>query len=131
MSNNEGSEIILRGQGLCNLTEIVVRADDTKETLMEKMRIATILGTIQASYTDFKYVRPIWRKNAEEEALLGVSLTGIMDNPFTNKPSEELKVFLNDMRDYSVEVNKSIADKLGINPAMATTAIKPLTELAA
>lgn len=122
---NPCSEIVLRNNGLCNLTEVVVRAEDTKDTLMNKMRLATILGTIQASFTEFKYVRPIWKKNAEEEALLGVSLTGIMDNSFLNKPSEELAKFLNSLRDYSIGINQGIADKLGINPAMATTCIKP------
>lgn len=124
---NPCSEIILRSNQCCNLTEVVVRESDTKETLKKKVRIATILGTIQASYTDFKYVRPIWKKNAEEEALLGVSLTGVMDNKLMSGESsvDELKQTLSDLRDYSISVNKEYAGKLGINPATAITCNKP------
>ena len=78
---NPCSEIILRPLQFCNLTEVVVRSDDTVESLGRKVRLATILGTIQSSFTEFKYLRKIWRNNCEEERLLGVSLTGILDNP--------------------------------------------------
>ena len=122
---NPCSEIILRSAGVCNLSTCVIRAEDTKETMREKVRLATILGTIQATYTNFRYVRPVWKRNAAEEALLGVSMTGIMDNHFMNTPSVELEEFLEELKDYSVEVNIEYAEKLGINPAMATTCIKP------
>ena len=119
---NPCSEIVLRNNGLCNLTEVVIRETDTVASLLHKVELASILGTIQASYTDFKYVRPIWRKNAEEEALLGVSLTGIMDSLLTSNPTKEL---LNKMRDASIKTNQEWADKLGIGRAMATTCVKP------
>lgn len=105
----------------------MVKPYDTKETLKSKARLATILGTIQSTFTDFRYVRPIWKKNAEEERLLGVSLTGIYDNPLTYSANGDgrLEQMLEELRDYVVEVNKEWADKLGINPAAATTCIKP------
>ena len=82
---NPCSEIVLRDQQFCNLSEVVIRADDTIETLSKKVRIATFIGTLQATLTDFKYLNPEWRKNTEEEALLGVSLTGIMDHAILNR----------------------------------------------
>jgi ribonucleoside-diphosphate reductase alpha chain len=118
---NPCSEIILRPYGFCNLTEIVVRADDTIEALKKKARVATILGTIQSSFTDFKYLRKIWKDNADEERLLGVSLTGVCDNRFL-VGAEEL---LSEVRDYVVEVNKEWAKRLKINQSAATTCIKP------
>jgi hypothetical protein len=128
---NPCGEIALRSAGLCNLTEVVVRASDTIGELKRKARLATILGTIQSTYTDFRYVRSIWQRNAEEERLLGVSLTGIYDNPALSRSSEtqegkrELVHLLEMLREYCVEVNKQFAERLGINPSVAITTVKP------
>ena len=123
---NPCSEIILRSKQFCNLSEVVVRADDDYGSLRDKVRIATILGTLQATLTDFKYLRPIWKKNTEEEALLGVSLTGIMDNPYLSgqKPTD-LQRWLEELRDYAIAINKKWAKKLGINQSAAITCVKP------
>lgn len=125
VGTNPCGEIALRSAGLCNLTEIVVRAGDTVETLKRKARIATILGTIQSTFTDFRYVRSIWKRNAEEERLLGVSLTGIYDNVSLSASGRELSELLSEVREYCVEVNKEFAEKLGINPSVAVTTVKP------
>jgi len=123
---NPCSEIILRPYQFCNLTEIIVRADDTMETLKRKMRIATIIGTFQSTLTHFPYLRKIWRDNTEAERLLGVSMTGILDHHDFNNPDDpELPARLEALRDYSIEVNKELAEVLGIPQAAATTAIKP------
>jgi ribonucleoside-diphosphate reductase alpha chain len=125
---NPCGEIILRPQGLCNLTEAVARADDTFETMKEKVEIAAILGTYQSTLTDFRYVRNVWRKNAEEERLLGVSITGIMDSPLLNgygESKEVLEGILIKLKEHVINVNKKWADKLGINPSVATTTNKP------
>ena len=121
---NPCSEIILRPYQFCNLTEVVVRRDDTKDTLKEKIRAATILGTLQATLTDFRYLRRIWQKNTEEEALLGVSLTGIMDNPLTYN-LKTLGGVLDTLREEAIKINKTWAKKLGINPSAAITCVKP------
>lgn len=121
---NPCSEIILRPYQFCNLTEVVCRADDTFDTLKRKVELATILGTIQASYTNFRYLRPIWRKNTEEEALLGVSFTGLMDSKLKDmyyESSDELEA----LKQHSVEINKIWAEKLGINQSAAITCVKP------
>lgn len=125
LGTNPCGEIALRNAGLCNLTEIVVRATDTIDDLKRKARLATILGTIQSTYTDFRYVRSIWKRNAEEERLLGVSLTGIYDNPLTYKVGAELCDLLRGLKDYCVEINREYAAKLGINPSVAVTTVKP------
>jgi len=124
---NPCSEIILRDGQFCNLTEIVVRGDDTQKDIMRKARLATILGTFQASLTNIKRLRPKWVKNTEEESLLGVSLTGIMDNSFMNGSvdKEALPKFLEKVRKEVVEINAHWSELLGINQATATTAIKP------
>lgn len=122
---NPCSEIILRSQQFCNLSEVVIRSTDTKEDLQRKIRLATILGTIQSTLTDFKYISKKWKMNCEEERLLGVSLTGIMDNAFTSTITDELESFLQDMRTYSIEVNAQWADRIGINPSVAITCVKP------
>ena len=122
---NPCSEIILRPNQFCNLTEVVCRPSDTKETLMDKIKAATILGTIQSTLTNFKYLRKIWTKNTEEERLLGVSLTGILDCPLLTEENPNLEELLNDLRDYAVEVNREYADLLGINPSAAITCVKP------
>lgn len=121
------SEIILRDKQFCNLTEVIIRKEDTTITLKEKVRIATILGTFQASLTKFGVLSEQWRKNTEEEALLGVSLTGIMDNLITSGQwdKKELEVILSDLRQYAVEVNKQVAEMLGIKPSAAITCVKP------
>lgn len=117
---NPCSEIILRPFQFCNLTEVVVRPNDTVESLSRKVRIATILGTIQSTFTEFKYLRAIWRKNCEEERLLGVSLTGILDNP--EILNEET---LTALREVAVNVNKEWAEKLGVPDSTAITCVKP------
>ena len=122
---NPCSEIILRPNQFCNLTEVVCRPSDTKETLMDKIKAATILGTLQSTLTNFKYLRKIWTKNTEEERLLGVSLTGILDCPLLTEENPNLEELLNDLRDYAVEVNREYADLLGINPSAAITCVKP------
>lgn len=123
---NPCSEIILRSNEFCNLSEVVVRADDTLETLKEKVRKATIIGTLQSSLTDFRYLRVRWKRNTEEEALLGVSLTGIMDHAIlgdANNP--ELAVWLEEMRDVSIATNKEWAERIGVNQSVAITCVKP------
>ncbi len=120
-------EIVLRPNGLCNLSEVVIRQDDTLETVRNKVRLATILGTMQATLTSFRYLRPIWTKNAVEEALLGVSMTGVMDHPlFGGRLGKQvLKAALEELRDYAISVNQEWAERLGINPAAAVTCQKP------
>ena len=127
---NPCSEIILRPNQFCNLTEVVVRSSDTLESLKEKVRKAAILGTLQATLTDFRYLRKIWKTNTEEEALLGVSLTGIMDHPVLSGQSEDasgmrLQTWLKEMRDVAIETNLEWSKRLGIQPAAAITCVKP------
>ena len=122
---NPCSEILLRDREFCNLTEVVVRADDTEETLARKIRLATILGTFQATLTYFPYLSAGWKKNCEEEALLGVSLTGILDSPLLRANTEETKQLLTRLRESTIVVNKEYAKKIGINPAAAITTVKP------
>ena len=122
---NPCAEIALRSAGLCNLSEVVIRSKDTLETLKEKIRIATIIGTYQSLLTDFRYVRSIWKKNQEEERLLGVSLTGIMDHPVLSQVTDEATSWLIELKQYAITVNKEWADKLGINQAAAVTTVKP------
>jgi len=122
---NPCGEIILRPQGFCNLTEVVVRPNDTKASLKRKIRLATILGTLQSTLTDFRYLRREWTKNAEEERLLGVSLTGLMDNQIMFSNGPELAKLLEELKQYSIEVNKEWADKLNIKPSASITCVKP------
>jgi ribonucleoside-triphosphate reductase len=122
VGTNPCAEIQLRNSQLCNLSEVVCRVDDTEEDLARKVKLATILGTLQASLTEFKYVRKIWQKNCEEERLLGVSLTGIQDCKILRNPDPAM---LERLRDYAQEVNVEYAQKLDINPATAITTIKP------
>lgn len=124
VGTNPCGEIALRSAGLCNLTEVVVRSDDNIESLKRKVRLAAILGTIQSTFTDFRYVRNIWKRNAEEERLLGVSLTGIYDNAVLGT-AEGLPSILAGLKEYAVEVNREYAEKLGINPSVAVTTVKP------
>jgi len=122
---NPCSEIILRPYQFCNLTEVVVRATDTLEDLERKVRLATILGTIQSTYTNFPYLRKIWQKNTEEERLLGVSLTGIMDNPLMTTKNKGLEKTLEHLRLIAVDTNTEWANRLGISPSVAITCVKP------
>jgi len=135
---NPCSEIILRPYQFCNLSEVVVRAEDTEETLLEKVEMATILGTLQSTLTDFKYLRSQWRKNTEEERLLGVSLTGIMDNKLLNSYNmiyledgqmvfDETYVggILEKLKEKAIETNKQYAKSLGIPQSTAITCVKP------
>ena len=122
---NPCSEILLRDAEFCNLTEIVVREDDTVESLKRKIRLATILGTWQSTLTDFRYLSSSWKKNCEEERLLGVSLTGIMDCETTRCVDDKLEFKLNEMRRVCVDTNKEFAKKIGIPQSAATTCVKP------
>jgi len=119
---NPCSEIILRDKQFCNLTEVVIRASDTFESLKRKVELATILGTIQSTLTNFQFLSEEWKKNTEEERLLGVSLTGIMDSVLTNNPDPAM---LEELRNHAKEVNKEWADRLGIPASASITAIKP------
>ena len=122
---NPCSEIILRPYQFCNLTEVVVRENDTIDTLSNKVRLATILGTAQSTLTHFPYLRKIWTKNTEEERLLGVSLTGIMDNPLTNGSKEGLEKALEHLRKVALETNVEYAHKFKIPVSTAITCVKP------
>ena len=122
---NPCSEIILRPYQFCNLTEVVIRATDTLEDLERKIRLATILGTIQSTYTKFPYLRKVWSTNTEEERLLGVSLTGIMDNPLMTLANKGLEKTLEHLRGVAVSTNAEWADRLGIPVAAAITCVKP------
>jgi ribonucleoside-diphosphate reductase alpha chain len=123
---NPCSEIILRPHQFCNLTEVVVRATDDFDSLKRKVRLATILGTFQATLTDFKYLRKVWKQNTEEERLLGVSLTGIFDNKLlTNKGTHQIGPNLREMRQEAVMTNAKYAKAIGIPQSTAITCVKP------
>ena len=122
---NPCSEIILRPYQFCNLTEVVCRASDTLETLKKKIEVATILGTLQSTLTNFKYLRKIWKDNTEEERLLGVSLTGILDCPILAPHNTTLKDTLETLKTVAVETNKKYAELLGIPQSTAITCVKP------
>jgi ribonucleoside-diphosphate reductase alpha chain len=122
---NPCSEIILRPYQFCNLTEVVVRSTDSIDDLENKVRLATILGTIQSAYTKFPYLRKVWQRNTEEERLLGVSLTGIMDNPLMTTKNAGLDKTLERLRNVAVATNAEWADHLGIPVAAAISCVKP------
>lgn len=123
---NPCGEIILRPFGFCNLTEVVVRAGDTHLDLERKVRIATLLGTYQSTLTDYKYIRKSWKSNAEEERLLGVSFTGLMDHKLlSGKGGQGLEGQLQKLREHAIATNKEWAEKLGIPPSAAITTVKP------
>jgi ribonucleoside-triphosphate reductase len=124
---NPCSEIILRPYQFCNLSEVVVRPEDTLKTLKKKVRVAAILGTLQATLTDFRYLRKIWQDNTKEEALLGVSLTGIMDHPVMSgrTESENLKEWLTELKEEAIRTNVKWSTMLKINASTAITAVKP------
>ena len=126
---NPCSEIILRSREFCNLSEVVVRSTDTRDTLKKKVRLATMLGTIQSTLVNFKYVSSAWKNNCEEERLLGVSLTGIMDNKLLNGKMSStegtLESLLQGLRGEAIKTNKEFAEKIGINQSVAVTCVKP------
>ena len=122
---NPCSEIILRDKEFCNLTEIVVRGNDTKESLARKVRLATILGTWQSTLTNFKYLSSEWERNCKEERLLGVSMTGIMDCELTNGKKGNLEKLLTDLKTQAIVQNKITAKGIGINESVAITCVKP------
>ena len=123
---NPCSEIILRPYQFCNLSEVVVREDDDLATLKNKVTMATILGTFQATLTNFKYLRKVWKDNTEEERLLGVSLTGIMDNKLLSGYDDlKLKDILTELKETAIEVNKNYSEQLGIPQSTAITCVKP------
>lgn len=124
---NPCAEIILRPNQFCNLTEVVVRKEDTVQTLKEKVRLATILGTIQSTYTHFPYLRKIWKDNTEEERLLGVSLTGILDNLAMSGTGDKVALAgrLSCLKTVAIDTNAEWADKLGIARSVAVTTVKP------
>ncbi len=122
---NPCSEIILRSNEFCNLSEVVVREKDSLDTLKRKVRIATIIGTLQATLTEFRYLRVRWKRNTEEECLLGVSLTGIMDHAVLSTPGPKLEKWLTEMKNVAIETNKELASKLEINQSAAITCVKP------
>lgn len=122
---NPCGEILLRNAGFCNLSEAVIRPNDTLETLKEKVRIATIIGTFQSMLTNYRYLRNIWKKNAEEERLLGVSLTGIMDHSVLSSVSDESRHWLREMKKVVIQTNEHWAEKLGVEPSAALTTTKP------
>jgi ribonucleoside-diphosphate reductase alpha chain len=122
---NPCSEIILRSKEFCNLSEVVVRGGDTPESLEKKVRSATILGTFQSSLTNFKYLSREWTKNCDEERLLGVSLTGIMDNSLTNGKKGKLENLLENLKNVAIKTNKEFSEKLGISQSAAITCVKP------
>ncbi len=125
---NPCSEIVLRNKQFCNLSEVVVRPDDTEETLKEKVEIATIFGTLQSTLSDFRYLTKQWKDNTEEERLLGVSLTGIMDHEVLSGNifnQTVLKEMLINLKEHSIKTNKKWAEMLGVNQATAITCVKP------
>ena len=122
---NPCSEIILRSREFCNLSECIVRRHDTAESLAKKVRVATIIGTFQSTLTNFRYLTKEWERNCSDERLLGVSLTGILDNPLTSGRKKGLDELLQNLRKVAVETNKEWADKLGVNRSAAITCVKP------
>lgn len=131
---NPCSEIILKPKQFCNLTEVVIRPGDNLESLRSKVKVAVVLGTIQSTYTDFGFISEQWKKNCEEERLLGVSLTGIYDHPVMSGQWEEIDVgeydrhledWLKELREYAIKVNKEWAVRLGVGPSAAITCVKP------
>jgi ribonucleoside-diphosphate reductase alpha chain len=122
---NPCSEIILRPYQFCNLTEVVVRANDTLDSLKRKVKLATILGTVQSTLTNFPYLRDVWKQNTESERLLGVSMTGIMDSPITNGREEDLGYTLSYLRMVAIETNSVWSKLLGVQQSTAITCVKP------
>lgn len=123
---NPCSEIILRPYQFCNLSEVIVRREDGLDDLLRKVELATILGTIQSTLTNFRYLRPIWRRNTEEERLLGVSLTGVMDHLILSGQQDHwTSTWLKELKEKAIETNREWAKRLGIPQATAITCVKP------
>ncbi len=122
---NPCSEISLRPYQFCNLTEVVVRATDNLRDIKDKVEVATILGTIQSTYTKFPYLRKVWQRNTEEERLLGVSLTGVMDNPIMTSANKNLARDLESLKEYAVYINSVWSKSLGVEQSTAVTCCKP------
>ena len=122
---NPCSEIVLRSAQTCNLSEVVIRPEDTLESLKKKVEIATIIGTVQSTLTDIKYLRSTWKKNMEEERLLGVSLTGIMDHYLLSKATGDAATWLKEMKEHAIATNKRYSKHLSINPSTSITCVKP------
>ena len=122
---NPCGEIILRSAGFCNLSEAVLRHEDSMESVLRKVEIATIIGTLQSTLTDYDFLRAKWRKNAEEERLLGVSLTGIMDHPIFCRVHDAMGDALRDLKQRAIDTNKEVAERLNIEPSAAITTVKP------
>ena len=122
---NPCNEIILRPHQFCNLTEVVIKQNDKDEDIIAKIRLATILGTAQSTFTDFPYLRKVWQFNTQEERLLGVSLTGIMDNILTNGKLVDMDKRLTKYKQVAIDTNRRYADKFGIQPSTAITCVKP------
>lgn len=122
---NPCGEIILRSAGFCNLSEAVLRADDSLESVKNKVKIATIIGTLQSTLTSYRFLRNKWKKNADEERLLGVSLTGIMDHPILRRVDANTASLLRDLRQLAVDTNKEVAERLNVEPSAAITTVKP------
>jgi len=125
IGTNPCGEILLRSRQLCNLTEVVVRPEDTFESLKKKIQIATLMGTWQAGFTKFKFLDKAWKINCEEEALLGVSLTGLRDHMILGNVNDRAKKWLSDLKHVAIATNKKVAERIGINQATAITCIKP------
>ena len=125
MSNTSGGEIILRDCSTCNLSEVIVRAGDSLESLRRKVKVAVMFGCWQATFTKYPFVRPLWADNCSEERLLGVSLTGIMDNPVLNNVSDRMKRWLGDLRATAISECEKWCKKLDINMSVAITTVKP------
>ena len=123
--DKNGNPIAGTGGQFCNLSEVVIRASDNKKDLLRKVRLATILGTIQSTFTKFPYLRKVWARNTAEERLLGVSLTGIMDNTLTNGKEGDLNALLEELKQCAIDTNKEWADRLGIEVSAAITCVKP------
>lgn len=122
---NPCGEVVLRSREFCNLSEAIIKESDSEDDIQEKIRLATILGTWQSTLTNYKYISKKWKENVEEERLLGVSLTGIMDNVYTNSKKEGLASRLDKWRELAVATNDEWAKKLKINPSLAITCVKP------
>ena len=125
LGTNPCGEILLRPNQFCNLTEVVIEEKDSASDILNKVRLATILGTWQSTLTNFKYIRKSWKDNCEEERLLGVSLTGIFGNKITGTNNAKLASYLDEMRNLAVDTNCQEAEKLGINCSMSITCVKP------
>jgi hypothetical protein len=125
VNNLNCGEIVLRSGGVCNLSEVIIRPGDSIEELCRKVEIATIIGTFQSLLTEYRYLRNVWKKNAEDERLLGVSLTGIMDHPILSKVTDEARSVLMKMKEVAIDTNKKWADILEIEPSAAITTVKP------